>query len=194
VFLSLGATSPLNRRAERPIGFLPRRFPVQYIIHSIEGFLRGQPGRSRNETTRRRSRRSRALRSNHRDAQPAVKSFDVVLFWISPRRGRTNQPRATPGEWEFPRNTCPERAEQGGWRCCAPSGLGRMRCNGPRAVPGADLWLPLRGESTRSLLQIRWLLNDVAEFRDVSMRAADRLSLRERRLWAGVAAMTQRQK
>jgi hypothetical protein len=113
VFLSFGATSPLNRRAERPIGFLPRRFPVQYIIHSIEGFLRGQPGRSRNETTRRASRRSRSLRSNHRDAQPAVKSFDVALFWISPRRGRTNQPRATPGEWEFPRNTSPQRAEQG---------------------------------------------------------------------------------
>jgi hypothetical protein len=25
-----------------------------------------------------------------------------------------------------------------------------MRCNGPRAMPGADLWLPLRGEYTRS--------------------------------------------
>jgi hypothetical protein len=75
-----------------------------------------------------------------------------------------------------------------------PYGLGRMRCNGPRAMPGADLWLPLRGESTRSPLQIRWLLNDVAEFRDAPMRAPDRrLSRSERRLWAGVASTAQHQ-
>ena len=62
-----------------------------------------------------------------------------------------------------------------------PYGLGRMRCNGPRAMPGADLWLPLRGEYTTYPLQFRWLLNDVAEFRDAPTRAPDRrLSLRER--------------
>ena len=77
-----------------------------------------------------------------------------------------------------------KRALKGGNKRLAmlrPYGLGRMRCNDPRAMPGADLWLPIRGESARSPLQIRWLLNDVAEFRDAPMRAPDRrLSLRER--------------
>jgi hypothetical protein len=74
-----------------------------------------------------------------------------------------------------------------------PYGHGRMRCNGPRAMPGAGLWLPGRGEYTRSPLRIRWRLNDVAEFRDAPMRAPDRRLSRSERLWAGVASTAQHQ-
>src|ERR1700677_2486330 len=44
---------------------------------------------------------------------PSLARFDVAMFWISPRRGLTNQPRATPGELEFPRKTSPENPQQG---------------------------------------------------------------------------------
>src|ERR1700679_958530 len=89
----------------------------------------------------------------------------------------------SPGQRPGNGNSREKRALKGrnkGLAMLRPYGLGRMRCNGPRAMPGADLWLPLRGAYTRPPLQIRWLLNDVAEFRDAPMRASDRrLSHRE---------------
>jgi hypothetical protein len=58
----------------------------------------------------------------------------------------------------------------------------------------ANALLPLRDEYTRFPLQIRRLLNNVAEFRDAPMRTPDcRLSRSERRLWAGVASTAQHQ-
>jgi hypothetical protein len=60
-------------------------------------------------------------------------------------------------------------------------------------MPGADLWLPLRGEYTRSPLQFRRPLNDVAEFRSAPIRAPDRRLSRSERLWAGVTSTAQHQ-
>jgi len=69
--------------------------------------------------------------------------------WIlRPEGAKTNQPRATPwdrGTVGFPR---PERAPQVPLArlCVAPSGLAALRVRFPRALPWADMWLPLRGE------------------------------------------------
>jgi hypothetical protein len=101
----------------------------------------------------------------------------------------------SPGQCPGNGNSRGKRALKGrnkGLAMLRPYGLGRMRCNSHRAMPGADLWLPRRGKYTSSPLQIRRLLNDVAEFRHAPMQAIDRrLSRSERRLWAGVASTAQ---
>jgi hypothetical protein len=63
-------------------------------------------------------------------------SFDVALFWNSPRRGRTNQPRATPWEWEFPRKTSPGRAQQGAGDVAPFQGSGGCVAMIPGRCPG----------------------------------------------------------
>jgi len=68
---------------------------------------------------------------------------------ILPRRGRTDQPRATPWDLEVKPTSSPERAGHG------PSDVSPFQGSGidirpdPRALPWADLWLPLRGDRQR---------------------------------------------
>jgi hypothetical protein len=110
-----------------------------------------------------------------------TRQFWCCAFWILPRGGRTYQPRASPGEWEFPRTTSPERAQQGVGDVAPLSGTGECVAMVPGRCPGLICGWLLRGEYTRSPLQICWLLNDVAEFRDAPTREpVRRLSLRER--------------
>src|SRR5258707_10592795 len=68
---------------------------------------------------------------------------------ILPRRGRTDQPRATPWDLVVKPTSSPERAAHG------PSDVSPFQGSGidiqpdPRALPWADLWLPLRGDRQR---------------------------------------------
>ncbi len=68
---------------------------------------------------------------------------------ILPRRGRTNQPRASPWDHKVKENSSPERAAQGLGNVSPFQGLGIPIRPDPRAMPWADLWLPLRGERQR---------------------------------------------
>ena len=66
---------------------------------------------------------------------------------ILPRRGRTDQPRASPWDHEVKPDSSPERAAQGHGDVSPLQGSAINRRPEPRALPWADLWLPLRGES-----------------------------------------------
>jgi len=98
---------------------------------------------------------------------PSLAPFECCAFWILPRRGRKKyQPRATPGTTkqspstslkgrnrfgplgflpqlacEYCREISP-RNERPVWPF---QGMGYSRVPAPRALPWADLWLPLRG-------------------------------------------------
>ena len=65
---------------------------------------------------------------------------------ISPRRGRTDQPRATPWVPDVRPTSSPERAGQGHGDVSPFQGSGLANRPEPRALPWADLWLPLRGD------------------------------------------------
>ena len=68
---------------------------------------------------------------------------------ILPRRGRTDQPRATPWDHEVRPTSSPERAAQGHGDVSPFQGSGLDIRPDPRALPWADLWLPLRGDRQR---------------------------------------------
>jgi len=68
---------------------------------------------------------------------------------IVPRRGRTNQPRASPWNHQVRENSSPERAAQCSGDGSPFQGSGIHIRPAPRTLPWADLWLPLRGERPR---------------------------------------------
>src|SRR6478736_1323615 len=65
---------------------------------------------------------------------------------ILPRRGRTDQPRATPWDREVKPTSSPERAAHEPSHVSPFQGSGIDIRPDPRALPWADLWLPLRGD------------------------------------------------
>ena len=70
-------------------------------------------------------------------------------LWFWPRRGQTNQPRATPWGREKPRKTREKALKGRNSRpaVCRPyRALSKVSQSPPRALPGAILWPPLRGE------------------------------------------------
>jgi hypothetical protein len=126
--------------------------------------------------------------------QPNAPVLMLRCFGFRPKGAEQIGPGQRPGNG----NSRGKQALKGrneGLAMLRPYGHGRMCCNGPRAMPGADLWLPLRGEYTRSPLQIRWLLMTLRNFgrlrcgRPIVFRSAKEWFLsRSARLWAGVAS------
>src|SRR5437016_4498511 len=68
---------------------------------------------------------------------------------ILPRRGRTGQPRATPWDRDVELTSSPVRARHGASDVSPFQGSGIDIRPDPRALPWADLWLPLQGDRQR---------------------------------------------
>ena len=104
---------------------------------------------------------------------PSLTLFDVAPFWNLPRRGRTRKPRATPRETGLKSTASPEGAAQldeavSPFQVSIADGL-----PGPRALPWADLWLPLRGDgqnSATSKLTLRVGMGDDSSCEDGSCK------------------------
>jgi hypothetical protein len=68
---------------------------------------------------------------------------------ILPRRGQTGQPRASPWDQHVKPTPSPERAAHGHRDVAPIQGSGILVGPDARAMPWADLWLPLRGDRQR---------------------------------------------
>ena len=104
-------------------------------------------------------------------AESSLTLFEVAHFESCPEGAETNQPRATPwGPTNDPNRPSPERAQHGkATRFLSESpakrssgmsrpvlplqGMSYSRVPVPRALPWADLWLPLSGRRTKAQLQ-----------------------------------------
>ena len=110
-------------------------------------------GRNRTRATSKRA-------SEGSEALPSLARFEVALSVLRPEGAATNQPRASP--WD-PGDHPPSPAlkgrhtEAGAGKERACTALSGLAIGGnphrPRAVPWADLWLPLRGEISQAPLQ-----------------------------------------